>query len=550
MSTAGEQSPSAEELESRLEFETLIADTSASLFSNPPEQLHRAVEHALQRVRVFFRADRCALLTVSADQQVLNLRFASFGEGLPAVPADLNIGPLFPWSKHRALVERAIVRVSRMSDLPPDADVERASWIQFGTRSSLTIPIETAGAIRHLIVVDTVHEEREWPDAFVIRLRVLGEMLVGALERQAMFDGIREVEKLNGLAADALRASRARLSSAAELAGLGFYEGNFAEGVIYVDDRFCELCGIPPSHRQGLQPQVFFFEHIHPDDLPRISSLCEQLNGGPLDHVSTQYRYRHPAHGDVWLDHEARVARRDATGRAVATFGVVRDVTERKRAEEELRDLSRRLIRAHEEERALLARELHDDITQRLAVLAIDAGRAELAAADEAVAGTMRSMRETLVRLSEDVHSLAYHLHPSVLTELGLVEALRAECERRARQNRIEIALDLDPLPDGLGKDAALCLFRVTQEALTNVVRHARSAAARVTLRQMSGGLLLAVRDDGVGFDMKRLGEGGRLGLASMRERVRLANGTLDIESAPGRGTAVVAWVPMEGEST
>jgi signal transduction histidine kinase len=151
--------------------------------------------------------------------------------------------------------------------------------------------------------------------------------------------------------------------------------------------------------------------------------------------------------------------------------------------------------------------------------------------------------------LSEDVHSLAYHLHPSVLTELGLVEALRAECERRARQNRIEIALDLDPLPDGLGKDAALCLFRVAQEALTNVVRHAGSAGARVTLRQLSGGLLLAVRDDGVGFDMKRLGEGGRLGLASMRERVRLANGTLDIESASGRGTAVVAWVPLEGES-
>jgi signal transduction histidine kinase len=89
----------------------------------------------------------------------------------------------------------------------------------------------------------------------------------------------------------------------------------------------------------------------------------------------------------------------------------------------------------------------------------------------------------------------------------------------------------------------------VTQEALTNVVRHAGSAAARVTLRQMSGGLVLAVRDEGVGFDMERLGERRRLGLASMRERVRLVDGTLDIESASGRGTAVVAWVPLEGES-
>ena len=151
--------------------------------------------------------------------------------------------------------------------------------------------------------------------------------------------------------------------------------------------------------------------------------------------------------------------------------------------------------------------------------------------------------------MSEDVHSLAYHLHPSVLTELGLIEALRAECERRARQSRIEIATDFDEL-HGLGKDAALCLFRVVQEALTNVVRHAGPASARVTLRMMSGGLLLAVSDNGIGFDRERLGESGRLGLASMRERVRLVNGTLDIESAPGRGTTVAAWVPTEGETS
>ena len=109
-------------------------------------------------------------------------------------------------------------------------------------------------------------------------------------------------------------------------------------------------------------------------------------------------------------------------------------MTERKRAEEELRDLSRRLITAQEEERALLARELHDDVSQRLAVLAIDVGRAELAAADGAQAEAMQAVREGLVRLSEDIHSLAYQLHPSVLEELGLVEALRAECGRRTRQ--------------------------------------------------------------------------------------------------------------------
>jgi signal transduction histidine kinase len=244
----------------------------------------------------------------------------------------------------------------------------------------------------------------------------------------------------------------------------------------------------------------------------------------------------------------AGVTSRNANGRAVATYGVLRDITKRKQVDEDLRDLSRRLIRAHEEERALLARELHDDVTQRLAVLAIDLGRADLAAPDGPRAGSIRSVREGLVRLSEDVHTLAYQLHPSVLEELGLAEALRAECERRSRQGRVELSLDLDPLPAAAGKDAALCLFRIAQEALNNVVGHARAQTASVTLRQMDDGLLLAIRDDGVGFDPKSPGHGRSLGLVSMRERVRLVNGTFDIESAAGRGTGIVAWVPVHGE--
>ena len=249
-------------------------------------------------------------------------------------------------------------------------------------------------------------------------------------------------------------------------------------------------------------------EHLHPDDRQRVLDMREQLHDGRLDRLSIEYRYLHPARGEMWIQHLAGVsdARRHRThGRP---FGVLRDITERKRVEDELRDLSRRLIRAHEEERALLARELHDDVTQRLAVLAIDVGRAELAAPDGPQAETMRSVREGLVRLSEDIHSLAYQLHPSVLEELGLAEALRAECERRGRQGRVDLSVELDPLPAVVGKDAALCLFRMAQEALSNVTRHAGARAASVTLRQMDGGLLLAVRDDGVGFDPESQGNG------------------------------------------
>ncbi|MCJ7676139.1 MAG: PAS domain-containing protein [Anaerolineales bacterium] len=365
-----------------------------------------------------------------------------------------------------------------------------------------------------------------------------------------------EPERLMGVSIDiterkraeeAFHTSEARLAAGADLAGLAFYEVDFGDRTVFVDDRFRDVCGVPPDRDQGLQPLEFWIEHLHPDDRQRVMEQRRQLHDGRLERLIIDYRYLHPTHGEKWLHHVARVARRDATGRAVVTFGVLRDITERKRAEETLRDLSRRLIRAHEEERALLARELHDDLTQRVAVLAIEVGRAELAAPEGSQAQAMGSVREGLVRLSEDIHSLAYQLHPSVLEELGLAEALRAECERLGRQGRLDLSVELDPLPAFVGRDAALCLFRVAQEALNNVTRHAGARAASVALRQMNGGLLLAVRDDGVGFDPASPQMRRSLGLASMRERVLLVNGTLDIESAPGRGTEIVAWVPVEG---
>ena len=368
-----------------------------------------------------------------------------------------------------------------------------------------------------------------------------------------------ELERLMGVSVDisekkmsdeAFRTSEARLKAGAELAALAFYEVDFDNGTAYADDRFREVCGFPRTGEQGLQVLEFWLEHLHLDDRDRVADLREQLHDGRLDRLSLEYRFLHPTRGPVWIHHLAGVTKRDAAGRAVATYGVLRDVTERKRVENELRDLSRRLIRAHEEERAILARELHDDVTQRLAVLAIDVGRVEEASSDGPQEAVMRSVREGLVSISEDIHSLAYQLHPSVLEELGLVEALRAECDRRARQGTLVLSVDLDPLPAAVGKDAAICLFRVAQEALNNVTRHAGASAASVTLRKMDDGLLLAVGDNGVGFDPLDPKRRRSLGLASMRERVELVDGSLDIESAPGRGTEVIAWVPAEGGSS
>ena len=160
----------------------------------------------------------------------------------------------------------------------------------------------------------------------------------------------------------------------------------------------------------------------------------------------------------------------------------------------------------------------------------------------------MRSMREGLVRLSEDVHALSYRLHPSILEDLGLIEALKSECERYSRTCSVRLEVDTREIPESLPREVALCLFRIAQEALRNTARHSGASGAEVSLRRLDGGLQLAVRDDGAGFDPARHRARISLGHASMRQRAVLLGGKVVIDSSPGRGTTIRAWVPLKKE--
>jgi len=534
MSTIDEMPPSVENLASNFEFENLIAEISTRFINLRPEDVDSEIVNALRRVCEPLGIELAVLWQWSSLEPdvVVMPTHAYAKEGLQ-VPGPLH-REQFPWYVQEMFAGR-IIAVPSLEALPEAAAVDREACRIFGVKSTLCLPLAVGGESPvGALGLNTVGAERDWPDTVVRRLCLLTHILGNALARQR-----REQH---------LQASERRLAAGADIAGLAFYEIDFEHDAIYVGDRFRDLFGIPADRERGLSALSFWMEHLHPDDRSNVLRLREELHSGKSEQLNVEYRYLNPTQGELWIQHLAGVARRNAAGRTIQSFGVCRDITESKRAADALRDLSQRLIQAHEEERALLARELHDDITQRLAVLAIDVGSAELVAGDKSQADAMRSVRVGLVRISEDIHSLAYQLHPSVLEELGLVEALRAECERRVRQGRLELSMDLHAFSATIGKDAALCLFRVAQEALNNVARHAGTRTAQVTLREMDGGLLLAVHDDGVGFDAASPGKSRSLGLASMRERVRLANGTLDIETAPGQGTAIIAWVPAEGE--
>ncbi len=524
--------PAAANLQRLLEFETLLSEISAAFIDLSPGDLNRQIEETLRRLCKFLGTDFAVLWQWSPSLPLVisPTHYVCAQQDVP--PPGPMSQEQYPWVRQQLLAGKAVV-VRSLEEMPAEAFVDRETCRVFGIRSAIALPLSLRGEPPFgALGLNSLAAERDWPEPLLMRLQLVSQILTHALAHNR-----HELR---------LTLSEARLAAGAELVGLAFYEVDFGSGAVFVDDRMRLLCGIPTDCEQSLPLVEFWMQHLHPDDSARVLKRRGQLQNGSLSRLSVEYRYLHPTLGERWIHHLAGVAQRDAAGRPVKTYGVLRDVTESKRAEEERRDLARRLIRAQEEERAMLARELHDDLTQRLAVLAIEVGRAEQAATDGAQAQTMQSIREGLVRLSEDVHALASQLHPSVLEELGLAEALRAEGERLSRQGGIDLTVRIAPLPAVVGKAVALCLFRVAQESLSNVIRHAGARAASVDLQPMDGGLLLAVRDDGVGFNEADPGKRRSLGLLNMKERVRLLNGTLDIESAPGRGTSIVAWLPAE----
>ena len=217
----------------------------------------------------------------------------------------------------------------------------------------------------------------------------------------------------------------------------------------------------------------------------------------------------------------------------------------------DLRVLASQLLRLQEEERRRISRDLHDDINQRLALLSIDIEMLEqqLSGAPIPTVRTVRTIHNRIAELSENVRRLAYQFHPSILDDLGISIALRRLVDDFQTRTGMSTRFICKDIPKHVAQDVVTCLYRVAQEGLANISRHAKAKNVLVELQRVRDGLQLMVSDDGVGFDVNRYdGRRGSLGLLSMRERVSLVAGTLDIQSTPGEGTRVCAWVPFKQE--
>jgi PAS domain S-box-containing protein len=245
----------------------------------------------------------------------------------------------------------------------------------------------------------------------------------------------------------------------------------------------------------------------------------------------------------------------EITDHKLATLELMRKETTLRDSRSEARLLARRLLRAQEDERRHLARELHDDLTQRLAGLAMLAwGTLQSLERDPGrdVVATLREVALELERVANDVQLLSRDLHPPALETLGLAEALRAECATFAKRAQMVVEFACDELPFDPPPEVGLAIYRIVQEALRNARTHSGARVVRVVLRAGAEGLRLEVGDDGAGFDAADPSRREGLGLSSLRERARLAGGELEVTSSKGKGTRLVfrAGGPAQGQGT
>lgn len=237
---------------------------------------------------------------------------------------------------------------------------------------------------------------------------------------------------------------------------------------------------------------------------------------------------------------------------------LVDEVSERMRTERlletnrrELKSLTMQLLRVQEQERRRIARDLHDDINQRLAVMIVELDQLtqQKPSPPERLGLAVRITQERLVELSEEVRTLAYQLHPSILDDLGLPVALQRLAQDFEARTDIRCHLDVRGGCAGLDQDAATCLYRVAQESLANVARHAKASSVELLLERTGHRQTLTIADDGIGFDHAPVtAERSGLGLLSIKERVALADGWLDIATAPRKGTKITVAVPVDSE--
>ena len=338
-----------------------------------------------------------------------------------------------------------------------------------------------------------------------------------------------------------LRRNEERLKLALEAAAAGTWDWDLPSGDMEWSNESRRLFGDTSDDR----PPTFasFLGRVHAADRERVArAMTDAMERG----TSYETEFRAVGYDNVerWIMGKGKAVR---NGKPLRMLGVFVDLTERHHVEQELRELGGRLINSHEQERMRLSAELHDDVSQRIALLSAELSllQRRLPAACAGLEPDLRKLADEAADVAVELHRVSHELHPARLQQLGLEQSVRSFCEELTAARKIAIDVQIEVASSQFAPDVSLCLYRVAQEALQNVVKH--SGAGKAVLRLISDDreVVLRVTDDGVGFDPSAVRQKATLGLISMRERTRLVNGRFLVSSDGSGGTIVDVRVPL-----
>jgi PAS domain S-box-containing protein len=350
----------------------------------------------------------------------------------------------------------------------------------------------------------------------------------------------------------ALRESEQRYSMATAAGSSGVWDWRLPTGELYLDPVLKAMLGYA-DHEVGNTMDAWI-RCLHPDDVTRVSAVMAAHLDGRTRLLDVEHRVLHKNGSVRWFLCRG-ITVEWANGMPTRVTGTDTDVTERKRAEHELREsgervrvLAGRLITAQEEERRRIARDLHDDLNQKMAALSIEISslRLQLPPSAEGVSEKLDLLQSRTSRLVEDIRELSHEIHPAAFEHTGLVPALTSMAAQLKRLEDVDVQLDLPGTPPEIPPNVAICIYRVAQESIRNVVRHSGIRCVHVALITDLCSVTLEVRDSGRGFDVHRARANGGLGLISIEERVRLLDGSVELESRPGAGTVLRVGIPFE----
>ena len=354
-------------------------------------------------------------------------------------------------------------------------------------------------------------------------------------------------------AEEALRDSEQRFRSYFELAAVGCVISSPEKGIFVVNDQFCQMLGYPPDELK----KMTWVQLTHPDDITADLSLFNRVLAKEIDSYTMDKRYLHKDGHEVFITLSVRCVRRP-DGTPDYFVGLVMDITERKRAEREREEAVAReqaaraeytlqLIASQEAERTRIAAELHDSLGQNLLLIK---NHAQLALKPKTTAAAARAQLEEISALAAqaiaEVRQISHDLHPYQLDHLGLTRALEAMIDSAAQASGMQFERKLDSADEIFSPDAATNLYRIAQETVNNILKHSGARHMRIELECDVREVRLRIEDDGRGFPATENADAGKgLGLKNIAERTRILNGTLNVDSAPGRGTRIVVTVPI-----